>query len=76
MVYTGNMGELTFAGGIVMSDAVAEHWDHPALVFPLNITMPCGETFVVGDAASAPRASVPCSCGDPRHWFVKIREEA
>ena len=33
--------------------------------------MPCGETFEIKTFADVPLESWPCTCGNPRHWFVK-----
>uniref|UniRef100_A0A6M3K8Z8 Uncharacterized protein n=2 Tax=viral metagenome TaxID=1070528 RepID=A0A6M3K8Z8_9ZZZZ len=39
-------------------------------VFPLWIVMPCGEMYKGG----VPEKSLPCTCGNPEHWFVKYEE--
>ena len=41
----------------------------------LTIKMPCGCWSVYETFEDIPNESVPCSCGNPKHWFVKIKEE-
>lgn len=38
--------------------------------FP-RITMPCGESVTYQTFEDIPMVDVPCSCGNPRHWFIK-----
>ncbi len=35
------------------------------------ITMPCGEKFIVERREDFPASDVPCSCGNPNHFFIK-----
>ena len=37
----------------------------------LVVTMPCGAVFAVESRDRFPVDDVPCSCGDPLHWFIK-----
>lgn len=37
----------------------------------MTFTMPCGKVIHFNDIDEIPMADVPCSCGDPTHWFVK-----
>ena len=41
----------------------------------INVTMPCGQKYIVQTLADIPQVSVPCACGDPAHWFVKYEAE-
>jgi len=43
------------------------------LDFPVAHTMPCGEHFVAWSAKDVPLTDVPCPCGDPSHWLVKVQ---
>jgi hypothetical protein len=38
----------------------------------LEITMPCGESINYQTLDDFPGESVPCSCGNPVHWFIKM----
>jgi len=40
-----------------------------------TLEMPCGERLVIQTEADFPAESVPCPCGNPKHWFVKYEEE-
>jgi len=37
--------------------------------------LPCGHKFVTQTLADVPLESWPCTCGDPRHWFVKYGDD-
>jgi len=37
----------------------------------LHVEMPCGEATSYG-RGEFPFEDVPCPCGDPNHWLVKI----
>ena len=42
---------------------------------PLEIQMPCGQKLVfksVEEITKLPIKDVPCPCGDPNHWLVKV----
>lgn len=42
--------------------------------WPATIHMPCSKTWVVPDAQtmmSLPVKDIACTCGSPRHWFLK-----
>jgi len=41
----------------------------------IAITMACGERVVYRTVEELPEGSVPCSCGDPTHWFVFVEKE-
>lgn len=51
------------------------------LAFPLTIELrtdksaiePCGR-LVIETLDDFPEQSVPCPCGDPKHWLVKIEK--
>ena len=49
-------------------------------MIPVEVTLSCGHMASWIDTECVPFESVPCSCGDPTHWFVKykrrIRETA
>ena len=40
----------------------------------LVLCLPCGHEVKYEKLEDIPFESVPCSCGDPRHWFIKYRE--
>lgn len=40
-------------------------------VWPLTISMACGHKTEYKGPEDFPLENVPCSCGDPRHFFVK-----
>jgi hypothetical protein len=44
-----------------------------AFVF-LSITMPCGQKVEYEKSSDIPFESVPCPCGDPKHWLIKYVE--
>jgi hypothetical protein len=37
----------------------------------ISITMPCGKTVAYRTAKDVPDESVPCTCGNRNHWFLK-----
>ena len=41
----------------------------------LAITNPCGKSIQYKKIDDVPEVDVPCSCGDPNHWFIKIEKE-
>jgi len=45
------------------------------LTIYLPIEMPCGEKIVYQKKEDVPSTSVPCSCGNPKHWFIKYGKE-
>lgn len=54
---------------------------HERLTFPLTLTLkledkekPCGE-LVINSPEEFPEESVPCPCGHPNHWLLKIERE-
>lgn len=53
--------------------------DGPILINPqlplVKIEMECGEVAVYRSLEALPEDSVPCSCGDPEHYFVYIKKE-
>src|SRR5271157_2393910 len=38
--------------------------------FKISISS-CGSTYEIKTRADFPQEDVPCSCGNPTHWFVK-----
>lgn len=40
----------------------------------LTIKMPCGEGGIFDTFENIPNESIPCPCGDPKHWLVNIQE--
>jgi len=38
----------------------------------LRVTMPCGEVKEYQTENNIPVTSDPCSCGHPKHWFLKF----
>jgi len=44
------------------------------LLIAINkITLSCGNTFDMRDYIGKPLVNVPCPCGNPNHWFIKVR---
>lgn len=37
----------------------------------ITINMQCGSEVAYQTFEDIPKTDVPCSCGDPTHWFVK-----
>lgn len=54
-------------------EAGRQRWADPAAPI-LELRLPCGHTQIYQTAADVPRASVPCTCGAPSHWFIKLGE--
>jgi len=48
--------------------------DNHVILFPLKITMPCGNTVMYEKREDFPRKTVPCPCGSPLHTFVIIKD--
>ena len=48
--------------------------DGHAILFPLIITMPCGNTVTYEKREDFPRKTVPCPCGSPLHTFIIIKD--
>jgi len=40
----------------------------------LRIIAPCGHEFTIQTADDVPYESLPCTCGNPQHWFIKYEE--
>ncbi len=40
-----------------------------------QIKMSCGQTYHIPDILKLPLQDVPCTCGNPTHWFIKYEEE-
>jgi hypothetical protein len=40
---------------------------------PATYELPCGEKVTFESSVGVPLYDVPCSCGNPSHWFVKVR---
>jgi hypothetical protein len=41
----------------------------------LTIEAPCGEKVMYKTIDDVPEVDVPCSCGNPNHWFIKIERK-
>ena len=41
----------------------------------LQIKMVCGQEVVYMNAKVLPNVDVPCTCGDPKHFFIKYGDE-
>ncbi len=39
------------------------------------LPLPCGNSFHARGLDGIPYESVPCTCGDPTHWFVKYGQD-
>ena len=37
----------------------------------LHISMPCGESVSYQEYEDIPMTDIPCTCGNPKHWFIK-----
>lgn len=59
---------------------VPNHWFLAGLVLglekPLCLQMPCGNSIAIATEQDVPLEALPCSCGNPKHWFVKYQEES
>ncbi len=44
------------------------------LPFPVEIRMPCGALVSFKENKDFPRKTVPCRCGDPKHFEVMIQK--
>ena len=42
-------------------------WSKPFL----EIKLPCGHSVVYEGSWDVPAESVPCTCGNPNHWFIQ-----
>jgi len=42
---------------------------------PFRCPMPCGEVYTLLDIMDLPENDLPCTCGNPTHWFVKYKED-
>jgi len=38
---------------------------------PFYWQMPCGEGYMLLNIRDLPEDDLPCTCGNPMHWFVK-----
>jgi hypothetical protein len=45
--------------------------DHAERFF-CNVELPCGNRYVLKLGDRLPTEDIPCPCGNPLHWFVKI----
>jgi hypothetical protein len=57
-------------------ESILEHWRKQGVEFDPNapfmsITMPCGERVEYQTFEDIPDEDVPCTCGNPNHWFVR-----
>jgi len=43
--------------------------------WPVVVTMPCGANAIFNKAEDWPAEDLPCSCGNPNHWFIKYEDE-
>ena len=41
----------------------------------LEIKMPCGSSYEIRFGDTLPTNSVPCSCGNTNHWFIRIETD-
>ncbi len=44
-----------------------------ALALNFRLVMPCGQSYHLTNRL--PTEDLPCSCGNPTHWFVKFQEQ-
>lgn len=40
----------------------------------VEINMPCGQKITYEKSSDIPWESVPCPCGNPKHWVIKYEE--
>jgi len=40
---------------------------------PHKTIMPCGYEYTILNIVDLPKSDMPCSCGNPEHWFVKYK---
>jgi hypothetical protein len=59
----------TARNGATLQDAIH------SVAYPVSIVMPCGETFTLATANDVPDHDLPCPCGNPRHWLVRLVED-
>ena len=45
-------------------------------VINLEIIAPCGNTVTYKTLDDIPDHDVPCLCGNPDHWFIKIKRKS
>jgi hypothetical protein len=57
-------------GILVQAESPAHITDVPII----SITMPCGSHWELCPGDTIPIVDVPCYCGNPNHWFFKVRE--
>lgn len=43
---------------------------------PFKYPMPCGKVYTFLNMMDLPEEDLPCTCGNPKHWFVKYMEES
>lgn len=49
--------------------------DFNSEVYPLEIVIePCGNKHTFNTREDIPNESIPCACGDPKHWIIKYSE--
>lgn len=57
---------------MMMRGMTDEQWENEPFV---AIELACGGKVIYQTFDDIPCESVPCSCGNPKHWFVKYMEE-
>ena len=45
-----------------------------SVAFPICITLTCGNRLDIKREENFPFEDVPCSCGNPNHWFIKYEK--
>jgi hypothetical protein len=60
-----------------IEDYIANNVPPPIALNPyLTIKMqPCGEVITYPTLDDVPETDVPCTCGNPNHWFIKIERK-
>lgn len=39
--------------------------------FPWIVRLPCGSAYIFETATDIPTESIPCPCGNPKHWILR-----
>ena len=60
--------------GVYLKGMTLKEYMKDRIVPILDITLVCGERVVYWTLEDMPEGSVPCTCGNPKHWFVFIEK--
>jgi len=61
----------------VHGEVTEERWEEARNVapYPIDITLPCGNSIKCVSVDELPKHNVPCPCGNPKHWLVYYDRE-